>query len=78
MESFVILTIVYLFGSAIVSFTNVSSAHKKEAEELGVSCFSWEEFYQSVRYVLLSTPIHCLINKCSSISNFCSFCFRVA
>ncbi|KAL4013351.1 hypothetical protein IC575_025517 [Cucumis melo] len=30
----------------IVSFTNVSSVHKKEAEELGVSCFSWEEFYQ--------------------------------
>ncbi|XP_038901459.1 long chain acyl-CoA synthetase 2 [Benincasa hispida] len=30
----------------IVSFTNVSSVHKKEAEELGVSCFSWEEFHQ--------------------------------
>ncbi|XP_022986475.1 long chain acyl-CoA synthetase 2 [Cucurbita maxima] len=30
----------------IVSFNNVSSVHKKEAEELGVSCYSWEEFYQ--------------------------------
>ncbi|XP_024021346.1 long chain acyl-CoA synthetase 2 isoform X2 [Morus notabilis] len=30
----------------IVSFANVSSAQKKEAEELGVSCFSWEEFSQ--------------------------------
>ncbi|KGN61759.1 long chain acyl-CoA synthetase 2 [Cucumis sativus] len=30
----------------IVSFTNVSSVLKKEAEELGVSCFSWEEFCQ--------------------------------
>ncbi|XP_040364085.1 long chain acyl-CoA synthetase 2 isoform X2 [Rosa chinensis] len=30
----------------IVSFTNVSSTQKKEAEELGVSCFSWEEFFQ--------------------------------
>ncbi|XP_022148649.1 long chain acyl-CoA synthetase 2 isoform X2 [Momordica charantia] len=30
----------------IVSFTNVSSACKEEAEELGVSCFSWDEFYQ--------------------------------
>ncbi|PRQ23426.1 putative long-chain-fatty-acid--CoA ligase [Rosa chinensis] len=28
----------------IVSFTNVSSTQKKEAEELGVSCFLWEEF----------------------------------
>lgn len=28
----------------IVSFANVSSMQKKEAEELGVSCFSWEEF----------------------------------
>ncbi|PRQ23575.1 putative long-chain-fatty-acid--CoA ligase [Rosa chinensis] len=27
-------------------FTNVSSTQKKEAEELGVSCFSWEEFFQ--------------------------------
>ncbi|PRQ23455.1 putative long-chain-fatty-acid--CoA ligase [Rosa chinensis] len=30
----------------IVSFTNVSSTQKKEAEELGVSCFLWEEFFQ--------------------------------
>ncbi|KAL6213510.1 hypothetical protein ACLB2K_012957 [Fragaria x ananassa] len=30
----------------IVSFTNVSSTQKKEAEDLGVSCFSWEEFSQ--------------------------------
>ncbi|PRQ23478.1 putative long-chain-fatty-acid--CoA ligase [Rosa chinensis] len=30
----------------IVSFTDVSSTQKKEAEELGVSCFSWEEFFQ--------------------------------
>ncbi|KAL5562569.1 hypothetical protein UlMin_032316 [Ulmus minor] len=30
----------------IVSFANVSSTQKKEAEELGVSCFSWEEFSQ--------------------------------
>ncbi|KAJ9135571.1 hypothetical protein P3X46_032741 [Hevea brasiliensis] len=28
----------------IVSFGNISSKQKKEAEELGVSCFSWEEF----------------------------------
>lgn len=30
----------------IVSFANVSSSQKKEAEELGASCFSWEEFLQ--------------------------------
>uniref|UniRef100_A0A2N9FY86 AMP-dependent synthetase/ligase domain-containing protein n=1 Tax=Fagus sylvatica TaxID=28930 RepID=A0A2N9FY86_FAGSY len=29
---------------AIVSFSNISSTQKKEAEELGVSCFSWKEF----------------------------------
>lgn len=28
----------------IVSFGNITSAQKKEAEEAGVSCFSWEEF----------------------------------
>ncbi|XP_050231555.1 probable CoA ligase CCL6 [Mercurialis annua] len=28
----------------IVSFGNVSDLQKKEAEEFGVSCFSWEEF----------------------------------
>ncbi|KAI9181787.1 hypothetical protein LWI28_018582 [Acer negundo] len=28
----------------IVSFSNISSSLKKEAEELGVSCFSWNEF----------------------------------
>ncbi|KAK1554572.1 hypothetical protein Q3G72_033626 [Acer saccharum] len=28
----------------IVSFSNISSTQKKEAEELGVSCFSWNEF----------------------------------
>ncbi|CAI8588279.1 unnamed protein product [Vicia faba] len=31
---------------AIVSFGNVSAAQKKEAEEFGASCFSWEEFLQ--------------------------------
>ncbi|KAJ4836067.1 eukaryotic long-chain fatty acid CoA synthetase (LC-FACS) [Turnera subulata] len=31
---------------AIVSFRKISSTQKKEAEELGVSCFSWEEFSQ--------------------------------
>ncbi|MED6168364.1 eukaryotic long-chain fatty acid CoA synthetase (LC-FACS) [Stylosanthes scabra] len=30
----------------IVSFGNVSTAQKKEAEELGAYCFSWEEFLQ--------------------------------
>ncbi|KAM7470726.1 hypothetical protein LguiA_008909 [Lonicera macranthoides] len=30
----------------IVSFGNISSAQKKEAEELGVGCFSWKEFAQ--------------------------------
>lgn len=30
----------------IISFANVSAAQKKEAEELGVSCFSLEEFSQ--------------------------------
>ncbi|KAM1790586.1 hypothetical protein TB2_034073 [Malus domestica] len=30
----------------IVSFENVSSTQKEEAEGLGVSCFSWEEFSQ--------------------------------
>ncbi|XP_065857679.1 probable CoA ligase CCL6 [Euphorbia lathyris] len=30
----------------IVSFGNVSDTQKKEAEELGVSCFSWNEFCQ--------------------------------
>ncbi|KAG4967106.1 hypothetical protein JHK87_032757 [Glycine soja] len=31
---------------AVVSFGNVSTTQKKEAEELGASCFSWEEFLQ--------------------------------
>ncbi|XP_059653940.1 probable CoA ligase CCL6 isoform X1 [Cornus florida] len=31
---------------SVVSFGNVSSMHKKEAEELGVAFFSWEEFAQ--------------------------------
>ncbi|KAH9656443.1 AMP-binding enzyme family protein expressed [Citrus sinensis] len=35
-----------LYLKTIVSFANVSSSQKKEAEELGVSCFSWEEFLQ--------------------------------
>ncbi|KAJ6345929.1 hypothetical protein OIU78_008565 [Salix suchowensis] len=30
----------------IVSFGNISDMQKKEADELGVSCFSWEEFPQ--------------------------------
>ncbi|CAM8926552.1 unnamed protein product [Rhodiola kirilowii] len=30
----------------IVSFSQVTDAQKKESEELGVSCFSWEEFLQ--------------------------------
>ncbi|KAL6270234.1 hypothetical protein ACE6H2_027145 [Prunus campanulata] len=30
----------------IVSFANISSTRKEEAEGLGVSCFSWEEFSQ--------------------------------
>ncbi|CAB4290305.1 unnamed protein product [Prunus armeniaca] len=30
----------------IVSFANISSTQKEEAEGLGVSCFSWEEFSQ--------------------------------
>ncbi|XP_044490818.1 probable CoA ligase CCL6 [Mangifera indica] len=30
----------------IVSFAKISSTQKEEAEELGVSCFSWEEFLQ--------------------------------
>lgn len=30
----------------IVSFGNVSTTQKKEVEELGASCFSWEEFLQ--------------------------------
>lgn len=34
--------------AAIVSFGNISSTQKSEAEELGVSCFSWEEFSQMV------------------------------
>lgn len=29
---------------AIVSFPNISSSQKQQAEDLGVSCFSWEEF----------------------------------
>ncbi|KAM7251098.1 hypothetical protein ACFE04_022981 [Oxalis oulophora] len=28
----------------IISFTNISSTQKQQAEDLGVSCFSWEEF----------------------------------
>ncbi|RVW48437.1 Long chain acyl-CoA synthetase 2 [Vitis vinifera] len=34
----------YLCCSAIISFGKISSSQKEEAEELGVSCFSWEEF----------------------------------
>jgi long-chain acyl-CoA synthetase len=34
--------------SAIVSFGKISDMQKKEADELGVSCFSWEEFPQLV------------------------------
>ncbi|XP_021738533.1 long chain acyl-CoA synthetase 2-like [Chenopodium quinoa] len=30
----------------IVSFENISSSQRKEAEEAGVSCFSWDEFSQ--------------------------------
>ncbi|XP_019169885.1 PREDICTED: long chain acyl-CoA synthetase 2 [Ipomoea nil] len=30
----------------IVSFGNISTEKRKEAEELGVACFSWEEFSQ--------------------------------
>ncbi|CAN1278278.1 Probable CoA ligase CCL6 [Linum perenne] len=30
----------------IISFGDISAAQKKEAEELGVSCYSWEEFSQ--------------------------------
>jgi long-chain acyl-CoA synthetase len=29
---------------AIVSFGNISATQKKEAEEFGTTCFSWEEF----------------------------------
>ncbi|KAK9287009.1 hypothetical protein L1049_015417 [Liquidambar formosana] len=36
--------LLYSYLSTIVSFGNISSEQKKEAEELGVSCFSWEEF----------------------------------
>ncbi|KAL4337777.1 hypothetical protein AHAS_Ahas12G0144100 [Arachis hypogaea] len=37
----------------IVSFGNVSTVQKKEAEEHGTSCFSWEEFLQlDVRYLI--------------------------
>ncbi|WJX56512.1 eukaryotic long-chain fatty acid CoA synthetase (LC-FACS) [Trifolium repens] len=28
----------------IVSFGNISATQKKEAEEFGTTCFSWEEF----------------------------------
>jgi long-chain acyl-CoA synthetase len=34
---------------AIVSFGNISATQKKEAEEFGTTCFSWEEFLQLVR-----------------------------
>ncbi|CAK9161682.1 unnamed protein product [Ilex paraguariensis] len=34
------------FLKTIVSFDKISSMQKKEAEELGVACFSWEEFIQ--------------------------------
>ncbi|XLU54364.1 hypothetical protein S245_049012, partial [Arachis hypogaea] len=34
----------------IVSFGNVSTVQKKEAEEYGTSCFSWEEFFQLGTY----------------------------
>ncbi|KAJ8747636.1 hypothetical protein K2173_012812 [Erythroxylum novogranatense] len=30
----------------IVSFGNITSQQKKDAEEQGASCFSWDEFYQ--------------------------------
>lgn len=34
---------IFLF-QAIVSFGKISETQKREAEELGVICFSWEEF----------------------------------
>jgi len=37
------------WSAAIVSFGNVSSSQKKEAEAANVSCFSWEEFAQLVQ-----------------------------
>ncbi|WVZ11357.1 hypothetical protein V8G54_015887 [Vigna mungo] len=37
---------VLIIDVAIVSFGSVSTTQKKEAEEHGVSCFSWEEFLQ--------------------------------
>jgi len=37
-----------------VSFGNVLTAQKKEAEEFGASCFSWEEFLQLVGTLILN------------------------
>ncbi|KAL9270098.1 putative CoA ligase CCL6 [Drosera capensis] len=38
-----------LRASAIVSFGNITVEQKKEAEEFGVSCVSWEEFSQLIK-----------------------------
>jgi hypothetical protein len=40
----------YFLCSAIISFSRISSTQKQEAEELGVCCFSWEEFSQLVGF----------------------------
>lgn len=39
----------FLF-QAIVSFGKISETQKREAEELGVICFSWEEFVLLVQH----------------------------
>ncbi|KAL1805446.1 hypothetical protein ACET3Z_028514 [Daucus carota] len=33
-----------MINNAIVSFGTISGTQKKEAEELGIDCFSWEVF----------------------------------
>ena len=46
-----------------MSFGNVSTTQKKEAEELGASCFSWEEFLQLVGTLILNLILMFIINR---------------
>ena len=46
-----------------MSFGNVSTTQKKEAEEHGASCFSWEEFLQLVGTLILNLILMFIINR---------------
>lgn len=56
------MTKIYFHHAAIVSFGKVSTTQKKEAEDLGVCCYSWEEFALLVIYLFLKKKT-CLLEQ---------------